>query len=268
MVKILEAYQPQEAWGYLSHLDTFEGPIFLMFGRDDPRQKGYDIVASAIQQIPEGEAKYIFTPIPGDEGLDGLRFLKDLADARAGEVKVFPFRMAQGYRQLQRGSSYLIMPSLYEPFGSATEGYAVGTPVVARATGGLVQQIVPYPAGSLGLSIRRVTDKFHTRGAAPTGFLFREPAMPQADVIAGWERMIACEYALPDTTRVQDRVGIRLFDAIVQEAAWTMKDAIALYVNHPSQYAQMIANGFEMLQRFSWERAVREYQRIYDMVLA
>jgi glycogen synthase len=268
LVEVLEAYQPQEAWGDLSDLDTFEGPIFLMFGRDDPRQKGYDIVASAIAQIPEGQAKYIFTPIPGDEGLAGLQFLKDLAERRAGDVKVFPFRMAQGYRELQRGSSYLIMPSLYEPFGSATEGYAVGTPVVARATGGLVQQIVPYPASSLGISVRRMTDAFHTRGEAPTGFLFREPAMPELDVIADWKRMIACDYVLPNITRVQDRRGIRLFDAMVQEAAWAIADAVALYVDHPRQYAQMIASGFAMLKRFSWERAVREYQRIYDLVSA
>jgi glycogen synthase len=268
MLKILRAYHPQEAWGHLADLDTFEGPIFLMFGRDDPRQKGYDIVASAIEKIPVGQAKYIFTPIPGDEGLDGLRFLKDLAEARTGEVKVFPFRMAQGYRELQRGSSYIMMPSLYEPFGGATEGYAVGTPVVARATGGLVQQIAPYPVGSLGLSVRRVTDTFHTRGAAPTGFLFREPIMLDKDVTTGWAQIIACDYTPPETTRIQDRVGIHLFDAIVQEAAWTMRDAIELYVDHPRQYAQMIANGFAMLKRFSWERAVREYQRVYDLVLA
>jgi glycogen synthase len=161
-----------------------------------------------------------------------------------------------------------MMPSLYEPFGGATEGYAVGTPIVARATGGLVQQIVPYPASSLGISARQLADAFHSRDAAPTGFLFREPAMSEPDVVAGWEQMIACDYMPPDTTRVQDRVGIRLFDAMVQEAVWAMADAIALYVDHPCQYAQMVANGFAMLKRFSWERAVREYQRIYDLVLA
>ena len=149
---MLTEYQPDQAWGSLN-FDNDNGPIFLFFGRDDPRQKGYDVAAAAIEKIPKGKAKYIFTPIPGDEGLEGLAFLKRLARKRPGEVKVFPFRMERGYMELQKGASFLVMCSLYEPFGGATEGYVVGTPVVARATGGLVQQVCPYPS-----------NMFHGRG--------------------------------------------------------------------------------------------------------
>ncbi|MBN1874129.1 MAG: glycogen/starch synthase [Anaerolineae bacterium] len=270
MVQVLEAYQPAAAWGTLTGLGEFEGPIFLLFGRDDPRQKGYDVAAAAIRQLPPGAAKYIFTPIPGDEGLEGLRFLRVLAKERPGEVKVFPFRLEQGYREVQQGSSFLVMCSLYEPFGGATEGYAVGTPVVARATGGLVQQIAPYPGGTWSHAVRRRTDYFHPRNAPPTGILFREPDLDEANIIAGWRKIVACEYG-PRGDRMQDRLGTPLFDAMVQEANWALQDAIDLYQHHrdgiPSQdYAQMIVNGFAMLSRFSWERAVRAYQRVYNAV--
>lgn len=265
LVRVLTTYQPQAAWGTLDNLAEFEGPIFLCFGRDDPRQKGYDVAAAAIRKLPLGKAKYVFTPIPGIEGLKGLGFLKDLAEERPGEVKVFPFRMEQGYMELQKGCSYLAMCSLYEPFGGATEGYAVGTPVVARATGGLIQQVAPYPGGSMSHAVRWRADHFHARNASPTGFLFREPDLARDDVVAGWQHIVACAYA-PNGDRVGEREGVLLFDEMVREAAWAFSDAIDLYDQAPMQYARMIASGFEMLQRFSWDRAVRDYQRLYDFI--
>jgi len=257
LVKVLEEYQPPGAWGTLN-LSDFEGPIFLMFGRDDPRQKGYDLAAAAIKNIPTGKAKYIFTPIPGNDGLNSLRFLEALATERAGEVRVFPFRMTKGYIELQRGSSFIVLPSLYEPFGGATEGYAVGTPVVARATGGLVQQVAPYPSGCLSLAAQKLSDRFHSRSAEPSGFLFREPELPREDVVAGWQAIVNGQTA--------DRGKTVLFQAMIQEATWAFLDAIDLYANEQIKYAKMVYNGFEMLNLFSWDRAVREYQRIYDGV--
>ncbi|MFP4344359.1 MAG: glycogen/starch synthase [Anaerolineales bacterium] len=264
LVRVLKEYQPEEAWGTLSDLEQFEGPILLLFGRDDPRQKGYDVAAAAIRRLEPGQAKFVFTPIPGEEGAEGLSFLRTLAEERAGEVKVFPFRMEQGYMELQRGSSYLVMSSLYEPFGGATEGYAVGTPIVARATGGLVQQIAPYPGGSLSRAVWERTAHFHARHAPPTGFLFREPDLSWEAVVHGWRTMIDLDYKSED--RITGRSGTRLYDAMVREAAWALQDAIRLYRESPTAYAELIANGFEMLQAFSWDRAVREYQRVYALV--
>jgi glycogen synthase len=264
LVKVLSEYQPEEAWGTLSDLEQFEGPIFMLFGRDDPRQKGYDVAAAAIRQLEPGQAKFVFTPIPGEEGTEGLRFLRTLAEERTGEVKVFPFRMEQGYAELQRGSSYLVMSSFYEPFGGATEGYAVGTPIIARATGGLVQQIAPYPGGSLSRAVRERTEHFHAHHAPPTGFLFREPDLPWETVVQGWRTMVELDYE--DRDRITARSGTRLYDTMVREAAWALQDAIRLYRESPIAYAELIANGFAMLQAFSWDRAVREYQRVYALV--
>ena len=261
MVTVLQESTPSRAWGSLDW-SGFDGPIFLMFGRDDPRQKGYDLAAAAIQKIPKGKAKYIFTPIPGDEGLDGLNFLKALAEDRPGEVKVFPFRMAKGYLELQRGSSFIVMCSLYEPFGGATEGYAVGTPVLARATGGLIQQVTPYPSRCCSMAVRRLVESFHPNLDAPTGFLFHEPEMPSPDVEAGWKTIVDCAY-WPAGDRITDRVGTRLFDAMVQEAARAFLDAIELYTRDRASYAKMMYNGFKMLDHFSWDRTVQEYQALY-----
>jgi glycogen synthase len=264
LIAVLQEYTPREAWGSLD-LSDFDGPIFLMFGRDDPRQKGYDVAAAAIRHIPKGKARYVFTPIPGDEGLDGLGFLRKLAHDRPGEVKVFPFRMAQGYKELQRGCSFIVMCSLYEPFGGATEGYAVGTPVVARATGGLVQQVAPVTSATISIPARRLADQFHPRNAPPSGFLFREPNLSRAEVEAGWRTIVACAY-WPGGDRVADRVGTPLFDAMVEQAVHAFRDAIDLYTDDETGYADLITNGFGMLDLFPWDRAVRKYQRIYDDV--
>ena len=233
------------------------GPIFVFFGRDDPRQKGYDVAAAAIEKIPKGKAKYIFTPIPGDEGLKGLAFLKRLARKRPGEVKVFPFRMERGYMELQKGASFLVMCSLYEPFGGATEGYVVGTPVVARATGGLVQQVCPYPSTCLTDEVRRVASPYHESFDAPSGFLFREPTLKRNDVIAGWRKIVECDY-WPEGDRLTDRAGTLLFDQMVEQASQALLDAIDVYTQSQETYATMIHNGFKMLNRFSWDDSVKK----------
>ncbi len=265
MITILEDYQPNQAWGSLDWAE-FEGPVFLFFGRDDPRQKGYDLAAAAIQQIPKGKARFIFTPIPGDEGITGLEFLRMLAEERQGEVKVFPFRMAQGYSELQKGASFLVMCSFYEPFGGATEGYVVGTPVIARATGGLVQQVVPYPARCYSESVRQSTNHFHEDHCHPSGFLFREPDLSEDDFKTGWQTIVDCAY-WPHGDRLAERMTTRLFRAMVDEASIALLDAIDLYTNHPLNYAAMIQQGFQMAASFSWDMTVRNYQKLFQSVV-
>ena len=251
MMEILGSYQPEQAWGELEGLDTFEGPLILMFGRDDPRQKGYDLAARAVRDLPPGAAKFVFTPMPGDEGLLGLKFLRRLADERPGDVKVFPFRMEHGYDALQRGATFLFMPSFYEPFGGAVEGYAVGTPVIARRTGGLAQQVIPFP----------------DPGDGHTGFLFKEELSPDAEDV-GWKTLQACDYW--NHNPVQDRVEQRqthcqLFEAMAASAADALGRAIDFYrkdleAGQP-QYARMIVNGARLMESFGWERAVESYRK-------
>ncbi len=261
MVKQLENDASPRTWGSLDFTD-FDGPVFLFFGRDDPRQKGFDVAATAIRRIPAGRARYIFTPIPGDEGVEGLGFLKRLAEERAGEVKVFPFRMAQGYRALQRGVSFVVMCSFYEPFGGATEGYAAGTPVVARATGGLVQQIVPYPAKSLTGVVRKLSGRYHHVSTSPTGFLYHEAKLNAKTTEHDWRAILRCGY-WPRQDRVAERSSIPVFQSMVEQAATALQDAVELYETDQTAYARMIVNGFHMLDKFSWDTTVGQYREVF-----
>ncbi len=248
MMEVLGSYRPEAAWGELCGLESFDGPLVLMFGRDDPRQKGYDAAARAVRELPVGAAKFVFTPMPGDEGLLGLEFLRQLTADRPGDVKVFPFRMEQGYDALQRGATFLFMPSFYEPFGGAVEGYAVGTPVIARRTGGLAQQVIPFPDDHA------------------TGFLYKESLDLQAED-AGWKTLQACDYW--NHNPVQDRVEQRqsqcpLFEAMATSAAEALRRATDFYredlAEGQPQYGQMMLNGARLMEAFGWERAVQKYR--------
>ena len=260
MIRALTDDVPSRAWGTLT-LTNFEGPVFLFSGRDDARQKGYDVAAAAIRRVPVGRARYVLTPIPGDEGEAGLSFLKQLAEEREGEVKVFPFRMASGYGALQRGASFMVMCSFYEPFGSATEGYAVGTPVVARATGGLVQQIVPHPGRSLTAAVQKLSGRYHQSSDPPTGFLYREPDVNPKETERGWRQIFDHPR---EHDRVAERAAIPVFQAMAEQAAAALHDALELYETDQTAYGNMILNGFSMLETFSWERTVQRYQEIFE----
>jgi glycogen synthase len=254
-------------WGRGLDLSDPRLPVFLFLGRDDPRQKGYDIAAEAIRTIPIGRARYIFTPMPGDEGFDGLDFLRELAEERPGEVIVFPFRIARDpFIALQRGSSFMAMFSLYEPFGGANEAYLAGMPVVARATGGLIQQTAPHEHSCLSPYGKQLVGEYHSKDARPTGFLFRESE--EVDDVKAWQTIIDCAYLHAESKidRIGDRRGIPLYDAMVNDAARTLEAAVDLYATDQDSYAEMIYSGFLMLENFSWDRAIAEYRRLYDSI--
>ncbi len=146
----LKNIQPSEdmpVWGNaeLFSQEDPDQPWFVMAGRDDPRQKGYDVAALAIRRFLSdgGKAGFLFFPIPGDEGKQGLTFLRKLAEEFPGKVLVLPFIFKEGFTAALQGATFGLMPSLYEPFGMANEYYLNGTPVIGRATGGIIQQIVP-----------------------------------------------------------------------------------------------------------------------------
>ncbi|MHA1449537.1 MAG: glycogen/starch synthase [Candidatus Hodarchaeales archaeon] len=239
-------------------------PLFLMFGRDDPRQKGYDIAAQAVREILQekgsNSGRFVFTPIPGQKGLDSLQFLKNLAMEHGKSVMVFPFRMDVGYNELQQSSSYLLMPSFYEPFGGATEGYSSGVPVIARATGGLIQQVDPVNFDSLPSSIQDLVIRFNGVRRKPTGFLFRERTV--ANTVSDWSAMIKANYLeqTPIGDPVEERKAIPLFRAMVDSAKAAIETAIDLYTNDIKEYGKLITNGIMMLEKFSWKKAVDRYR--------
>ena len=156
-------------------------PVFFMFGRLDPGQKGFDLLARAIEAQPEGAARYVLAPLTTPEAAPFLQDLRHLARQRLGEVVVFPQRIQRGYAELMAGASFAVLPSFYEPFGAATEPLLAGTPVVARATGGLSDQI---------------RDALDTHGA---GYLFRETIPETDDAQRGWREVQARQDPLERT---------------------------------------------------------------------
>ena len=253
-------------WGDLGRFRKDEAPWFVMAGRDDPRQKGYDVAVEAIARFLEqgGEARFLFFPIPGDEGLAGLGFLRKLAQRFPESVLVLPFLFREGTFAVLQAATYGIMPSLYEPFGMANEFYLNGTVGIARATGGILLQIVPLQAASsFSRSVQIRSGRWHSASAHPTGILYREgDGLPSA--LEDWGAINAAQYdregGSPD--RLEERRAFPLFRAMAEELRLGITDAMRLYRERPGLYYRMLTGGITRIQGcFSWERAAQEYVR-------
>jgi glycogen synthase len=262
----LSPTRDRPVWGDLRKFKRDAAPWFVMAGRDDPRQKGYDVACEAIDQYlgNGGEACFLFFPIPGEEGLPGLTFLKKLAERFPESVLVLPFLFQEGYYAALQGATYGLMPSLYEPFGMANEFYLKGTAGVGRATGGILEQIIPLGAvPSFSQGARRRSQRWHAPSAEPTGLLFREPDAVSSSV-SDWQAINAANYdptgGSPD--RLEGRQRLALFRAMAGELNLCLADAAWVYREQPDQYYRMLINGIDyILDTFSWDRAAREYSR-------
>jgi glycogen synthase len=248
MLGELEAYEDERIYGGLTGHDggalsdlPADIPVFMMFGRLDPGQKGFDVLARAIEALPPGRCRFVLTPIVPNETAFSDD-LKQLADRRAGDVAVYPFRMQQGYMEAMAGATFAVLPSLYEPFGAATEPYLMGTPVIGRATGGLCQQVADW----------------HADPDNATGFTYRETPPDKSTVAADWKTIQRAKTPLA-------RFSSPLYGAMVASLAATLASAAELYRCDKDSYGKMLANLFEKSHAFSWERAMSEYQRVYEM---
>jgi len=275
----LAQFTPDEkrpAWG---HIPTFvrqaeagpEVPWFVLAGRDDTRQKGYDVAAEAIRNFlttsgNKARAQFLFFPIPGDEGTDGLLFLRRLAEAHKANILVMPFIFQEGYLAALQGAAFGIMPSLYEPFGMANEFYLNGAVGIGRATGGLIQQIVPLRSvASFTPDVERRTRRWHTASIAATGFLYREPD-DYPEIADHWKAFNEVAYlSTPGGDRVAERKEYRLFSDMACALKQAIEDAIEVYNQAPApngaqRYYAMLIEGIGHIQRgFSWEWSAAEY---------
>src|SRR5882672_4754699 len=254
-------------WGNLEKFKRDDSSCwFVMAGRDDPRQKGYDVAAAAAKRFLKegGDARFFFFPIPGDEGEIGLSFLKDLAEEFSEGVLVFPFVWREGFFATLRGAAYGMMPSLYEPFGGANEFYLNGTVGIGRATGGLLLQIVPlWSAASFGQSAQKRSLRWHSMSSAPTGLLFREKDDIES-VARDWQGLNEARYEVAGgpNNRVEQRRQYSLFNAMAHELYLAIQDGARIYQERPDLYYRMLRDGVIHIQNsFSWERAAQEYLR-------
>ena len=94
-------------WGDRRKFNRDPVPWFVMAGRDDSRQKGYEIACMAIDQLLSMKlpARFLFFPIPGDEGLPGIEFIRELAKKCPHQVICFPFLFREGFFAVMRGAT-------------------------------------------------------------------------------------------------------------------------------------------------------------------
>ncbi len=253
-------------WGDRQKFLTDDAPWFMMAGRDDARQKGYDIAVHAASEFlaAGGKARFLFFPIPGDEGHAGLDFLHSFANRHPEHVLAVPFRFNEGFLRAMRGATFALMPSLYEPFGMANEFYLNGTPCIGRATGGLLQQIVPLrAAASHGRSVQIRAARWSTAATQPTGLLFRERDGLFSEV-ADWKKLNAGLHGgATGEDRVQHRRKLPLFHSMAEELRRALFDATRIL---PTDHDRMIVAGIRHIQQtFSWDRAAGEYVRMMSV---
>jgi len=276
----LERLAPDEerrpVWGHIPRFaeaarDPADRAWFVLAGRDDPRQKGYDVAAEAVRaflQSPDHQtaAQFLFFPIPGDEGRAGLVFLHALAADYPANVLVLPFIFQEGFLAALQGAAFGVMPSFYEPFGMANEFYLNGAVGIGRATGGLLQQIVPLRSiPSFTPSVERRADRWHSRSAAATGLLYREPD-DIADIVGDWRAFNSAGYlSRPGRDRLAERKAYGLFEGMARALERALADAVAIY-RRPADsrgmlpYVAMLVEGIAHIQKnFTWERTAAEY---------
>lgn len=256
MLEILAGLNDSRTIGSLDfdHLLTRDDiPVFMMFGRLDPGQKGFDVLAQSIETLCERrvDARFILAPSVLDQNspfagsedtrrqMAAVAQLGLLAHRLPGRVVIYPFRMEAGYMEAMGGSTFAVMPSLYEPFGGATEPFLVGTPVIARKTGGLQQQVVD----------------------GKTGFLFRET--PEGD-----QQLLEAEWRHLQSAGVTDRMKIGLYREIVAALTSAIEAACEFHRSNPTAYAAMLPNLAAKAREFSWSKTAAEYQRIYEKATA
>lgn len=262
----LRSTDENPVWGDAGRFGRDDAPWFVMAGRDDSRQKGYDVLARAAELFLEnkGQGRFLFFPIPGDEGRTGLGFLWKLAQRFPDSVLVFPFLFRDGFLPALRGATYGVMPSLYEPFGMANEFYLNGTVCIGRATGGIIQQIAPLrTAASCSQQVDQRASRWHTANTAPTGFLFREKdGLPSE--IDDWRGINAGNYDREggDRDRVQERLQFSLYKSMAAELHQALVDAAGVAREQPPLYYSLLTAGISHIQKnFSWNRAALDYVR-------
>jgi glycogen synthase len=188
----------------------------------------------AIEKFGKDEIKVVLTPMPVRD--TDLNYFSKVANRCNGCLTVFPIPMKRGYHELQTGSTYGLMPSVYEPFGAAIEYMALGTVTIARATGGLKDQV----------------------DNGECGFLFKEDAYNYC-----WENIHTYNHTSQYVeARAENPWVINMVDRLYD----TLKLATEVYRNQPDIYYHMIAAGFKKALSFDWDTNAEEYMQVYQKI--
>lgn len=160
-------------------------PVIALAGRLETRSKGLDLALEALECLApdyDFEVRLIGHQL-GPEAIPA-----DLD----GRVSGTGWLDGAGVAEALHGADIFIMPSRYEPFGLlALEAQAVGAPVIAMATGGLREIIVPGETGLLVSPDNAVNDI-----EAHTVRLLEKPEERQELAEAAFARLEE-EYTIP-----------------------------------------------------------------------
>lgn len=239
LLRILSRYRPKERFGELTYKRRTitklpdQVPIIVMSGRLDPAQKGFFVLLRAVERFAEDDIKVILTPMP--VRTSDLDYFYEVTCKCRGNVTVFSERMVKGFHELQTGSTFGIMPSIYEPFGAAVEYMTSGTVNIGRATGGLVDQI-----------------------ERECGFLFKE------------EAVFHTPENITDYIQSTEIMQMKKLNVWAQSMAdnlyEVLRKATDTYQRRPDVYYQMIINGFKQAKQFSWTSSATKYYQVYEKI--
>jgi glycogen synthase len=234
-------YRSVKRWGGVDFMNLEDDvPVFMCVGRLDPGQKGFDVAARAIEiLLTDGlDARFVLTPIVGNAPQPFVDDLQILAQTWPDQIVVYPLRMQQGYSETQAGCTFSLWPSMYEPFGAVSEFLLRGTPVIARSTGGLRQQVVNFDP---------------TTGQG-NGVLY-ETAIPEPGNDE-WRR-------IQQEADPRDRMNYPIYQDQVAQLADAIRRAVDI-VKDPMTYGRLLSNVHDSVAGYSWARAEQEYAAIYD----
>jgi glycogen synthase len=246
MLEMLANYKDSRIFGHLEgrlgeSINSLPNdiPFFVMTGRLDIRQKGFDVFANAIRAYfrTGRDARFLLAADAGDTPQAYIDQLSQVASMFYGKVMVCAFRMSQAFAESQAGCTYSVWPSFYEPFGGVSEFFLKGSPAIARATGGLRQQVFDIDTTPDGTGLIYETKNCQTR--------------------ADWQ-------AILDAPIPAVRSGQEVYDDHVLQLTNTLIRATEIYQQRPNLYAKMLENLYDACQRFSWERAWSEYSELYS----
>ncbi|OPY75895.1 MAG: Glycogen synthase [Syntrophorhabdus sp. PtaU1.Bin050] len=242
MKKTMGNYKPKERWGNVDFTALKDDvPVFMCVGRLDPGQKGFDVAARAIENllIAGLNARFVLTPIVGDAPKPFVDDLQTLAATFPDQVIVYPIRMQKGYSETQAGCTFSLWPSMYEPFGAVSEFLLRGTPVIARSTGGLRQQVV----------------NFDPKTKTGNGILYK--TSDPTPGINEWR-------LLQQEANPMDRMNHSIYKDQVEQLADAVKTAVGIFKD-PVAYGYLLSNVHDSVAGYSWNRAEKEYGALYDI---
>jgi starch synthase len=175
-------------------------PAIVFVGRIT-RQKGLSYFLRAVEQLPEGVQVVLCAGAPDTKEIaaEVSSAVSALQETRGGVIWIEKMLPREDLVAVLDACTTFVCPSVYEPLGIVNlEAMAVGLPVVATATGGIPEVVLPGETGSL-VAIDQATDgtgtplepeKFIADMAAALTDMVSHPERARSMGAAGRERAI------------------------------------------------------------------------------